>query len=158
MPLSIGSILTPVLAARLTGLAECDEGLQEFVDGLPFAGRPSVGRWPDNREAVQQQSPGSRSAPWVGNPRKGSRTPKGYHQTAKRFNAVCGSVRRPATTSEPHRVFRVSNKSCTLSGCLVRVLRIPGCAARPWAMLYNRFAVEYGANGNRVRRKGHKCP
>ena len=76
----------------------------------------------DHRNAVEHQSPGSRSAPWV------------VGQNTFAYPAGVLQIDMLDSTSNPWWYPCGVRDAC----CLV----YPGCAARPWATLCNRVAVK----------------
>ncbi len=74
----------------------------------------------------------------------GERTPKAFHSEAQGRAARPGLATR--TISVPQRgytkdVTRIADRLCNPCGVDVVIHANPGCAARPWALEYNGFAV-----------------
>ena len=116
------------------------------------------------REAVGSHSPGSRSAPWEDHQSQQRVTPKALHPVprATRMQPLRGKdgrggvplprvrcatlgrlpTQQRVTPKALHHVQRATRMQ-PLRGKDGRVgCRFPGCAARPWAVRSNRFAVQ----------------
>ncbi len=112
-------------ALRDPGLC-CATALRLAWGGLRW-GR-TMWPWLRNAEGVQQQSPGSRSAPWV----------RGLCVCPNPNGVVQRTRRAP---SRPREGVWLCNRVAVGAGWWGVN---PGCAARPWALLYNRVAVGVG--------------